>query len=268
MQKLYAVADETFVLPSCFPLPGVGILYMNAAVIRAAEPVLVDTGAPLFRDEYLEAAFSLVDPDDVRWIYLSHDDRDHSGNVMHLLERCPNAQVVTNAVGSGRMSEEFHLPMNRVRWVNDGEAWSAGDRTFTAVRPPLFDSPATRGLWDPKTGVYFASDCFGAAVPTACQEIGDLPRDAWEQGFAWFNRVNHPWHELVDPAKFARALDRVRRLEPRAIVSYHGPHARGRCEDLLQLAARVAEMAPPALPTHADLELMLAGAPSGAPTVA
>jgi flavorubredoxin len=261
VQKPYNVADDTFVIPMYFPVPGLGLAYLNAMVIRGKEPVLVDTGSPIHREEYLEAAFSIVDPKDVRWIYLSHDDRDHSGNIMQVLERCPNATLVTNFVAVARMSEEWQLPMNRMRWVNDGDSWSVGDRTLAAIRPPLYDSPATRGLWDAKTGIYYAADCFGSLVPSECQEMGEIDRNAWDHGFAFFNRVNHPWHQLVDATKFEREVDRLRRLEPRTIVTYHGPHARGRTDELLKRIAEVAKMEPLELPGQKDLEAMLAGPP-------
>jgi len=46
-------------------------------VIRGKEPVLVETGSAVHRAEYFDAAFSIVEPKDVRWIFLSNDDRDH-----------------------------------------------------------------------------------------------------------------------------------------------------------------------------------------------
>jgi hypothetical protein len=67
-------------------------------------------------------------------------------DIMQVLEACPNARLVTNFVGLGRMGEEFDLPVRRVYFVNDGETFSAGDRTLAAIRPPYFDSPATRPL--------------------------------------------------------------------------------------------------------------------------
>jgi flavorubredoxin len=107
VQKSYRVADDTFVIPMYVPVPGLGLAYLNAMVIRGKEQVLVDTGGPVHRAEYLDAAVSIVEPKDVRWIFLSHDDRDHSGNIMQVLERCPNATLVTNFVAVARMSEEW-----------------------------------------------------------------------------------------------------------------------------------------------------------------
>ena len=46
-------------------------------VIRAAEPVVVDTGMMENREQYLEDVFSLVEPEDIRWVFISHDDVDH-----------------------------------------------------------------------------------------------------------------------------------------------------------------------------------------------
>ena len=58
-------------------------------VIRGAQPVIVDTGCSRVRDSWLAAAFSVVEPEDVRWIFISHDDHDHIGN----LERCSSCAL-------------------------------------------------------------------------------------------------------------------------------------------------------------------------------
>src|SRR5438552_1226219 len=83
---------------------------------------------------------------DVRWIFLSHDDRDHAGNLLPVLAACPNATLLTNWFSIGRMAEEWMTPLDRCRFLNDGERLDIGDRTLSAIRPPLFDNPTTRGV--------------------------------------------------------------------------------------------------------------------------
>lgn len=258
MQDPYRVADDTFVIPLYVPIPGHGIAYISAMVIRGTEPVLIETGSAVHRQEYLEAAFSIVQPEDVRWIFLSHDDRDHSGNLMQVLDLCPNATLVTTFIAVGRMTE-YDIPLNRMRWINDGDSWCAGDRTLQAIAPPLFDGPGTRGLWDATSGMYYSADCFGALVPAECEEIGDIPLDIWELGFAFFNRVNFPWCHLADVAKLERVAEHVHRLNPSAIVTAHGPYARGRSSEFLQRIIKLAKMGPIEMPAQGDLEVMLAG---------
>ena len=105
------IAPETYLIPNL--APGEPGLYVpvNSMVIRGAEPVIVDTGAPIHRELWLEKVFSVVEPEDVRWIFLSHDDGDHTGGLLDVLERCPNATLVTNFFSVERLAlENVELP--------------------------------------------------------------------------------------------------------------------------------------------------------------
>ena len=82
----------------------------------------------------MDAVFSIVEPEDVRWIYLSHEDHDHIGNLRRDARRCPNATLVTTWFMVERLHATTTLPIERMRWVNDGERFSAGDRTLTCRR--------------------------------------------------------------------------------------------------------------------------------------
>jgi glyoxylase-like metal-dependent hydrolase (beta-lactamase superfamily II) len=80
----------------------------------------------MHRDSWFAQVESLVDLEDVRWIFVSHDDSDHVGNLHELLDRCPNATLVANffmhermAVEpqplGGRVSGRGHQPVSRPR---------------------------------------------------------------------------------------------------------------------------------------------------------
>ena len=55
MDKPYQAMPDIAVLPAHFPVPGLGFLAVHAFVIKAAEPVLVDTGMGLDSEEFMEA---------------------------------------------------------------------------------------------------------------------------------------------------------------------------------------------------------------------
>jgi flavorubredoxin len=64
------VATDTFVIHQVQPALGQPLfVYLNSMVIRGEEPVIVDTGTPANREQWLQDAFSLVEPKDVRWVF-------------------------------------------------------------------------------------------------------------------------------------------------------------------------------------------------------
>ena len=126
--------------------------------------------------------------------------------------------------------------------------YNSSRRTLHLVRPPLFDSPATRGLFDPTTGVLWAVDTFGAMVQGAIFEAEDADPDLYAGTFDALNTWNTPWIEWVDVDRFAAHVQETAALPLQAVASAHGPILRGdRIADAF--ARTLALVAQPALPT-------------------
>ncbi|MEZ5323294.1 MAG: MBL fold metallo-hydrolase [Microthrixaceae bacterium] len=218
------IAPETWVIQDTTgeDRPGPAV-HMNSMLIRGAQPVVVDTGVADNADRFLQDVFGLVEPDDIRWVFVSHDDADHYGNVDELMARCPNATLVASWFLCERMGSDLAVPPTRWRWLNDGEGLDVGDRILTAIRPPLYDSPTTRGLFDSRTGVYWASDCYACPVERGTEFADDLDTDEWAAGLGVFARWNSPWVDLLDPGRYAAACRRIEELPLHAIAGTHGP---------------------------------------------
>jgi flavorubredoxin len=240
---------------------------MNAMVIRGAEPVLVDTGSPAVRPQWLEAAWSVVDPMDVRWIFLTHDDRDHSGNLVPILAACPNATLLTTWFSIGRMADEWETPLNRCRFMNDGDTIDVGDRTLVAKRPPLYDNPTTRALFDSKTNVLWSVDTFATNVPTPVPEIGELSDDEFRDGQLFGGRLVSPWVGLVDVQKFRGVVDDVQGFGAEVIAGCHSPVLRGpRIAEAFDVLRQLPEVPAWAEFTQADLDMWMAAAEGTVPS--
>jgi flavorubredoxin len=255
------IAGDTWVIHSLQTALGEPLfIYLNSMVIRGAEPMIVDTGTIANREQWLNDVFTLVEPEDVRWIFLSHDDVDHTGNLDETLSACPNAQLVCNWAMVERHTNCFAFPLDRCRWIMDGEALDIGDRTLLALRPPVYDSPTTRGLFDPTTGVYWAVDSFATPLPDPKMSIADLDPEFWDFGLMLFALgAVSPWLSMVDQTKYGRYVDRVQGLDITTIACCHSPVIEGPFID--HAFARVRELPaldPPALPDQSVLDQIVA----------
>lgn len=237
----YRITPDTWLIPNFAPAGPDMLLPVNSMVILGKEPVVVDTGAPVHRDSWFRQVFSLVDPEDIRWIYVSHDDGDHVGNVHELLELAPNATLVVNFFINDRMALEQALPLDRMVWLGPGDRLDAGDRTLHLLVPPIFDGPTTRALYDERSSVLWAVDSFAALPPGAIYEQADMPPDLYDETFSLVNSLVSPWHQWLDEARYARHVDAVEALHPDAVASAHGQVLRGAA--ITDAFARVRAMA-------------------------
>ena len=254
-------APDVVALTEGAPIPGLGVLPVNAYVLQAEQPVLIDTGLPASRPDFLAALWSVVDPADLRWIYLTHPDRDHTGSLAEVLAAAPQAKLVTTFMGMGIASLEFEIPPDRVYLLNPGQSLDVGDRRLTAFRPPVYDSPATTGISDSLTGTCFTSDCFGAPLASpdvvAVDDIAAIPADDLVAGQRMWVTADSPWVSGVDRSRFRASLEPLRALDPPLVLSTHLPPARGAIVQLLDMLAAAPDYETFIGPDQAALEQML-----------
>src|SRR5213593_3938154 len=104
------VADDTWLIQQ-MQEAAIGPLwvYLHSLVIKGKEPIIVDTGTPANREQWLADVFSI----------------DHPGNLEQVMEACPNAKLVTTWFMIERHTGAFNFPLERCVWINDGDSFSA-----------------------------------------------------------------------------------------------------------------------------------------------
>jgi flavorubredoxin len=236
-------------------------VYLNSMVVLGPEPVLVDTGTAANRRQWLEDTFSLVDPADVRYVFISHDDADHTGNLAEAMTLCSNATLLASWALVERHSNAFEFPLERTRWVVDGDHLDLADRRLSFVRPPVFDSPTTRGVFDSATGVYWAADAFAAPCTQAIEPtVEELDPAFWAGGMAMFgHNAVAPWLALVDAERYAASVRRVADLGATIIAGGHTPViGSASIGAALELIGGLPAVAAPPVPDQHMLEALLA----------
>jgi flavorubredoxin len=225
LQPPLEVAPDSFVIRAATKSFGDTSTSLNSMLIRAAEPVIVDTGIVSAREAWLADVFGLVEPHEVRWIVVTHLDSDHAGNMLEALELCQNAMLVTTPGESFRVISSYGVAPHRIRLVDFGEELDAGDRVLRSLRPPVYDSPYTRALLDQSTGVLYSSDAFCTPMPAEpVDRLSDIPGDVWREGMARFHQASLcPWLTLADDARFGAEVEKLAAVQPRVIVGAHCP---------------------------------------------
>ncbi|HEX2064089.1 MAG TPA: MBL fold metallo-hydrolase [Acidimicrobiales bacterium] len=259
MDAPYQAAADVHVLPTTAALPGIGVLPVNAYVLLAEEPVLIDSGLGADGEQFIDALTSIVDPGALRWVWLTHDDADHTGNIRRVFEVAPQARLATHAFSALRMASWWPVPLDRVHAIRPGDRLPVGDRTLRAVPPPLYDNPMSTGLIDEATGAFFSVDSFGALLPEPTQDAAEVPRDALAGGMRAWATSDSPWAHLLDRQLFGRVLDGVRRFQPSCILSSHLPAANGTSlEHFLEVLESVPDAEPAVAPSHEEFTHLLA----------
>lgn len=258
MESTYQPCPDVHVLPVTLPMGPGAFLTINAFLLMAEEPVLVDTGLGQDCDQLLDAVDEIVGLDNLKWVWLTHDDADHTGAIQQILTRT-QATLATHALNAIRMNTWWQVPMNRVHAMRFGDTIHVGDRVLRAVPPPLYDNPTSTGFIDESTGNLFSVDSFGAVIPEPTQDAAEIPAEALAGGMLGWSMIDTPWASMLDREKFGAVLEGVRQLAPTRIFSSHLPAAMGTSlESFLAVLATAPDATPAVAMSHEEFTGMLA----------
>lgn len=244
MDQPYRVGADVVVLPTHLDVPGVGTILVNSFVLMSAQPMLVDSGLGVDEAEFVEALRSVIDPAELKWIWLTHDDSDHTGSLQTVMGLAPEARLAVHGLGALRLSTCWPVPLDRVHALALGDRLDVGDRTLVALRPPTFDNPMSTGIFDESTRTLFSVDAFGAILPDVTQDVNDVAESDLTGGMVAWTTFDSPWAHLTDRSRFEEVLDGVRRLDPERILPSHLPAASGRVDQFLKVVGSVPDADP------------------------
>lgn len=237
MKSTRALGEGWSLLGAWAPVGDLGALPVNAFLMKGREPMLVDTGLAATSDAFMAALESEIDPADLKWIWLSHMDFDHIGNLRRVLARAPNATVITNFLGMAKLGLVDIAP-ERVHLLNPGESADIGGRRLTALRPVYYDAPETMGFYDEAAGALFVADSFGALLPGQIDRLDDADEATVSQGMHGWSSIDAPWLADQSAEALGRRLAEVESIDPRLVMSAHLPPMSGSVRRLTGVVGR------------------------------
>ncbi len=197
------------------PLPE-GTTY-NAYLVKGKEKTaLVDTVDPAKEQELLdnlkEAGVEKLD-----YIIANHAEQDHSGAIGRVLERYPDARVVTNEKCKNFLKDLLLIPDEKFIVVKDGEDLSLGEKTFSFVFTPWVHWPETMVTYLKEDKILFSCDFFGSHFATSslfADESGRL----YESAKRYYAEIMMPFRTSI-----RKHLERLSNFDIDIIAPSHGP---------------------------------------------
>ncbi len=188
----------------------------NSYYIEAEKKAIIETTKEKFWNEYKEKILAKVNPQELAYIVIDHTEPDHSGNLKHLLDLCPNAVVLAsgNAIRYLKDLIGSDFPHQVVR---DGDEISLGNKTLRFIGAANLHWPDSIYTYLVEDNVLFTCDSFGAHF---CHEkmFDDLVGNYNDAFKYYFDVILKPFSKFM-----LKAIEKIKDLDIEVICPGHGP---------------------------------------------
>lgn len=193
-----------------------GTTYNSYLIKGTDKTAVIDTMYPPFSDIYLEN-FDKNGIKNVDYIIANHGEQDHSGSIPKLLEKFPNAIVITNEKCKENIKEMLLVPDSKIKTIQNNEEISLGDKTLKFILAPGVHWPDTMFTYLKEDNMLFTCDFLGAHLP-----FNDLYSQNDELLYSMAKRY---YAEIMMPFRLMckKYLNVINEIKPEYILPSHGP---------------------------------------------
>ena len=197
---------------SLVPLPD-GTSY-NAYLIEGSEKtVLLDSVDPAMADELLS---QLEGVSRIDYVISHHAEQDHSGTIPQVLEKYPDARLISTPRAKGMLIDLLRIPEESFITVEDGETLSLGDKTLKFIHTPWVHWPETMVTYLEEDRILFSCDFFGSHIATADLFVTDEGR-VYEAAKRYYAEIMMPFRNVIN-----KNLEKLAPYDIEMIAPSHG----------------------------------------------
>lgn len=197
---------------SLVPLPD-GTSY-NAYLIKGSEKtVLLDSVDPPMAHELLSQLEGITKLD---YVISHHAEQDHSGTIPLVLEKFPDAKLISSPKAKGMLMDLLYIPERSFMAVEDGETLSLGDKTLKFIHTPWVHWPETMVTYLEEDKILFSCDFFGSHIATTDLYVTDEGR-VYEAAKRYFAEIMMPFRSMIQ-----KNLEKLATFEIEMIAPSHG----------------------------------------------
>lgn len=197
------------------PLPQ-GTTYNSYLIKGSEKTVLIDTMYPPKADEFMK---NLADNgiSKIDYIVAQHGEQDHSGTLPKLLEKYPEAIILTNPKCKEIIQEMLHIQDKFFQTVDDGEEISLGNKTLKFIHAPWVHWPDTMFTYIKEDKIMLTCDFLGAHLPfedlyakETCETLKSAKR--------YYAEIMMPFRKFCQ-----KYVQKLKEFDIEMILTSHGP---------------------------------------------
>jgi len=206
---------ERKIFDALIPLPQ-GTSYNAYLVVGEKGTALVDTVNPGFEEDLWRKISAVADPTTLDYVIMNHAEPDHAGALPWIVARAPKAKILLTEKGREMALKLYHLPLERMEVVRDGDSLDLGGKTLQFFEVPFVHWPETMFTFLSEDRILFPCDFFGAHTAKGFYASG-VP-DIEKLAKSYFGEIMMPYRRAAQ-----RALAKALELKPTIIAPSHGP---------------------------------------------
>jgi flavorubredoxin len=139
----------------------------NAFIVRDKKVSLFDTVNSRFNDEFLHNIEKIIDPEEIKYLFVNHVEPDHSGCLVDIIERVRPEKIFCTAMGKQFMISHYHREDWPFEIVKTGDRVNLGQKTVRFIELKMLHWPDNLGCYFEQDRLLLSSDAFGHNLATS-----------------------------------------------------------------------------------------------------
>ncbi len=171
-------------------------------------PIILDCGSQLHRAEIIADLDEVLGGAAPAYVFLTHSELPHSGNLQQIVERWPEIQVLISSLLLKYIELAPIMPLDQITTVDPGTTLELAGRELRFVNALLKDQPGTQWIYDVRTATLFTGDGFGYYHSAdACEQFDD--EAITDEGLRDYHHDTFRFLRWVIPEKINKAFDEM-----------------------------------------------------------
>jgi len=192
----------------------------NAYLVKGNDKIaLIDTVKNSFADEFLKKVNEIVPLDKIDYLIVNHNEPDHSGTIVPLLEKSPDIEIICSASGLPFVKNIINREA-KITGVKDNHTIDLGGKKLTFKLMPYMHWPDTMMEFLHEDGILFSNDGFAVHISSDKLYADELPGDIdldFEFEF-YYSMIMRPFTGFM-----RRNLPKLDEFDIKMLATSHGP---------------------------------------------